>query len=203
MFFASELSSVRVKDTCCSEALPVRQKNEENCFPAAVFPSPKKVFSLTCYAKHNKTHRRWFSFSTAVVYDGSLLECHDAFENNLMMVCHWTRILSLSKKIYRFLFLHHTFHEFLTWYRKCLLRVPHRKWDFYRSRGDFLMWLMPHFMCDNCPSTNLFILFIPIVSSFPFTHPQSSECMTKKESLMPHAHQPDLLNFPLPRHDLP
>ena len=75
--------------------------------------SPEKLFfSLTWYAKHSETHRRWFPFSLLVVYDGSLLECHDAFENNLMMVCHWTRILSLSKRIYRFLFLLHTFHEF-------------------------------------------------------------------------------------------
>lgn len=79
---------------------------KENCFPAARFSETEKFPScLLCKTQRNSSQmisiflarslRRQFTVPNSYLSAVS----HDAFENNLMMV----RILSLSKRIYRFL----------------------------------------------------------------------------------------------------
>lgn len=166
-------------------------KKRWKLFSCRVFLPKKKTFHLLCETQRNSS--QMISIFLFVVYDGSLLECHDAFENNLMMVCHWTRILLQQEDLQISATPH--FPWIFKLMPKCLLRVLRKKMALLRVKRGF------SFVID----ADFYVWQLSINKSVysRVVAPIYTSKISWMEGLMPLAHRHDLLNsLTLPRADL-
>lgn len=174
---------MRVEDTCCCLG---RLHQDENSLPGN-----EKSFRRTAWwcDFHAGKSLWWFSFSSAVVYDGRLHQhssadshdaCVDAVPSDELedlkissSSCTFASGLQVGSWIFK--------PEF------SLLLALLYGGEFKGQVGIFLFdWC--RLLCattGNCPSTNLFT--VKVVAS--------REKEGRKQLSVPHAHQPDLLNF--------